>query len=295
MKKLITCMLLASLLVFGVAGAASALDNATLSTIFGTGNATSVSVAGVGSGTLWRPATFSTTVTQATLTSTVLGTKGSSITFNAPGTATAFNWTDPTSFRSGLTAAQALAINNAMTPFIGFVNQGTATARALTTAITGDTAAGGWASKINTAAFQNLYTPAPVALTASALAGGARGYALTAYPVPGDMIGTLQVGQLEIWKFIPAGTTINAGAKDARKYSLATASADITGTTDGQIWFTTDTAGANLMGSSSTFASASTYYMWMLLRDNGNFDLDGTLTVVVDPPTVTPTDRKSVV
>lgn len=288
MKKLITCLMLASLLVFSMAGAASAqLSNSSLSTLIGSSNATTYSLAGVGSGTLWRPATFTTTVTQATLSNTVLGTKGGSITFNAPGLNTFFNWTNPAAFGSGLTATQAFAINSAVSPFIGYLNQGTAVARALTTAITGDST---WASKVNTATFSNLYTPPPVALTASTLAGGGLGYALTAYPVPGDMMSGYQVGQLEIWKFIPAGTTINNGAKTANKYSLATSSSDITGTTDGQIWFTSDAAGATLMSSSTTFATSgsSTYYMWMLLRDNGNFDMDGTLQVIVDPPTVTP-------
>ncbi len=295
MKRLITCMAIVSLLVLGLAGSALAapLDNSDLAAAFGDGNSTAPIVINGVTTTVWRPAQF-TAGTAPTITNasqTALGNRaGNNITFIPPGdTTTTFNVTavgvNGSDSPSRMSQDEAVNLNNAVSPLIGFFG-GDSTQQARTDVVTNTST--GWGSLINTSNFVNLYTPAPVNMAVPYTPGDALGFALTVYPVPGDMMGNNKVGDLEVWKFIPAGTTLNGGEKDARKFNIVTSSNDLN-VADGQIWFSTDKNGLSVMNGNQTLGSGTLYYMWMEVQDNGSFDMDGTQGSIIDPPTVTPT------
>jgi hypothetical protein len=266
--------MVACLLAFGLAGAAMAAGNISGGFTAGT-NSTSTTVSGItGTVTVYEPIADTPFGQAALLPAQTLTVNSKAIAYTpgtlalAPYTLTGVGGAPVAASAGALSADNVNAVNQFYGNFLNTTLAGqTSTNRANFRTATGSD-------------ITPLFTPAPVVLpTASngALIG-------TAFPFLGNVMNGYTVSQLSVTKFIPAVGPLTA---QARAYTVRYNVSDITGTTDGEAWFSNASNGATVLAQTATFAPTNTYYLFTVLKDGGNFDLDKTAdSVVVDPATV---------
>lgn len=273
MKKVFTALLVACLLTLGLAGAAMAgnISGGTPAGFVAGAAGTNVTETGTISGvatTVYTPLTYPAGVTP--LTQNAIVTVGGATLEYSPST----NGLVPNGDQGTLSNLDIARVNNFYGQFLTYTGTGTFAATAAKNTALG-TQFGG--------TFQELFMPPPTVFGTN----GVSQYITTNYPFVGSLMSTYQVGQLSVVKFIPTTLQAQNGAA-FRNYTLRTTTASITGTTDGEAWFTTSaTDPSAILASTATFAPAGNYYLWVTLKDGGDFDLDATVDgMVVDPPAV---------